>query len=127
MSGPRRPVTGIAVFRLLVWSGHLRVPSSRPSNGNVFPLSTSSRQVLGLTHFPTHWVRWGFFQGLKRPGREADLDLYIHFPIRFNGLLNYFSTSIALRYFPRVSPVVISNGAPRVWIKFILQSRNMFL
>jgi hypothetical protein len=35
-------------------------------------VSMSSRPVLGCTHPPIKWVLGTLFQGMKRPGREAD-------------------------------------------------------
>jgi hypothetical protein len=43
--------------------------SSSPGRVEIFLLSMSSRPVLGTNQPPTQWV-----PGVKRPGREADLN-----------------------------------------------------
>jgi hypothetical protein len=76
--------------------------------------STSSRPVLGPTQPPIQWVSGALSPGVKRPGREDDhalpisakveknVDLYIHSPIRLDGVvLNQLSTVTTLSFFPR--------------------------
>jgi hypothetical protein len=53
-------------------AGRPRGRSSSPGRGETFLLSTLSRLVLGLTQLPIQWVPEAFYQGVKRPGREAD-------------------------------------------------------
>jgi hypothetical protein len=52
-------------------SGRPRGRSSRPGNGKIFLLYTSSRPLLGPTQPPIQWVIGALFSEVKRPRREA--------------------------------------------------------
>jgi hypothetical protein len=72
--------------------------SSAPGRVNKFLYSTSSRPALGPTQPPIKWVPEALYQGVKRPGREADRSpptnaevkktwiIHSH-PIRLHGLV----------------------------------------
>jgi hypothetical protein len=52
---------------------------SIPDRGKIFLFSTASRPVLGPNRPPIQWVPRDSFQGVKRPGREADnTPKYVH-------------------------------------------------
>jgi hypothetical protein len=56
-------------------TGWTRGRSSSPASGEIFLFSTASRPVVGPTQPPIQWVPEGTFVGVKRPGRQADLQL----------------------------------------------------
>jgi hypothetical protein len=86
-----------------VWLRAGRPKGRSSSSGRVknFLFSTSSRPALGSTKPTIQWVPGALFPGVKRPAREAHhsppasgrgqenmlVDLYIHSPIRFHGVV----------------------------------------
>jgi hypothetical protein len=48
--------------------------------------ATASRPTLGPTQPPIKWVPRALSPGVKGPGREADIELYFHSPIRLNSV-----------------------------------------
>jgi hypothetical protein len=89
----------------------LNVPLS-PTNLEIDSLNvlftTSSRTALGRTQPPIQWVPGALSLRVKRPGREADhsppssaevkewVELYLHSPIRFHGVVLSWNTGTTL-------------------------------